>query len=338
MLVCGDREILTDGQGIKTLELYKSLVQTYGKKDVGKINLHSKNKIFLTLNIFIAMFKYKNFIVLVSKNGRKTVIPLMVVFNKLFHKKIYHSLIGSTTHQTLTENKKYVKIFNSLAGNWSETNTEKKLLEELGLRNVSVIKNFKNLRILKTEELEYSNSEPYPLCTFSRVEELKGIPNIVQAVNRVNECYGRTVLTLDIYGKVMNQYEKEFEDLKKKFGDNIHYKGIVDFDKSVETLKQYYMVVFPTKYYTEGIPGTLVDAFAAGVPVLSAEWESCYDIMTDKVGVMYSFNNDTALEESLKYIVENPNNINAMKKECLSEAKKYTPNEVIKAIDVYLKR
>src|SRR5699024_7195576 len=112
----------------------------------------------------------------------------------------------------------------------------------------------------------------------------------------------RTVCTLDIYGKVMERYEDDFERLMSEFGENIHYKGVVDFDKSVETLKNYYMVVFPTRYYTEGIPGTLLDSFAAGVPVLSAEWESCYDIMNEHVGVTYTFNDDDALVNTLLYV------------------------------------
>ena len=341
MLVCvvgnfGDKSILTDGQGIKTLELYNSLVKTYGQKEVSKVNLHSKNRIVLALQLLANVIRCKNIIVLVSKNGRKTVIPLLVAYNRIFHKKIFHSLIGSTTHQTLEENTKLVECYNRLAGNWSETNTEKRLLEELGLTNVTVVKNFKNLRVLKSDELSYITNEPFPLCTFSRVEELKGIPNIVRAVNKVNELCGRTVCTLDIYGKVMERYEDDFERLMSEFGENIHYKGVVDFDKSVETLKNYYMVVFPTRYYTEGIPGTLLDSFAAGVPVLSAEWESCYDIMNEHVGVTYTFNDDDALVNTLLYVLRNHSEINKMKKDCLLEASKYSSEEIIKTIGTYL--
>lgn len=343
MLVCvvgnfGNHEVLADGQCIKTVELYNSLVRTYGEKEVGRVNLCSPNKVVLAIKLFFSMFRYKNFIVLVSKNGRKTVIPLMVTFNKLFHKHIFHSLIGSTTHQTLDENIKFVRCFNALSGNWSETNTEKRLLEERGLSNVSVIKNFKDLNILPKDALAYVEAAPFPICTFSRVEALKGIPNIVSAVEKVNARYGKTVLTLDIYGKIMESYKTEFDELKKTFSSAVRYKGIVDFDKSVDTLKQYYMVAFPTRYYTEGIPGTILDAFAAGVPVLCSEWESCYDIMTDEVGVIYPFNDDDALEKALEYAIENPAIINEMKISCIEEARKYTPDEVIKTIGGYLKR
>ncbi len=341
MLVCvvgnyGDKEILTDGQGIKTLEMYQSLVKAYGSKKVCRVNLHSKNRVLLALQLLFNLARCKNIFVMVSKNGRKNVIPLLVAYNKIFRKKIFHSLIGSTTHQTLEEDPKYVKCFNSLAGNWSETNTEKKLLEERGLTNVTVVKNFKNLNVLAPQALQYVKQEPFPLCTFSRVEELKGIPNIVRAVKKVNELCGRTVCTLDIYGKVMERYEEDFERLKNEFGEHIRYCGVVDFDKSVDVLKHYYMVVFPTRYYTEGIPGTLLDAFAAGVPVLSAEWESCYDIMNDRVGITYAFGHDEALVEALLYALQNPVKINGMKEACLLEARNYTSEEIIKKMGTYL--
>ena len=341
MLVCvignyGDKNILTDGQGIKTLELYNSLLKVYGEKEVCKVNLYKKNKILLVWKIFINMIRCKNIIVLVSVNGRKILIPFLVTLNKIFHKKIFHSLIGSTTHKTLEEDIKYVKYFNSLTGNWSETNTEKILLEKQGLKNVTVVKNFKNLKILKPEELNYIFKEPFPLCTFSRVEELKGIPDIVKAVKKVNKIFKREIFTLDIYGKVMENYEVKFEELKQEFDNSIKYKGVIDFDKSVEVLKNYYMVIFPTKYYTEGIPGTILDAFSAGVPVLSSEWESCFDILNEKVGVTYKFNNDDALLEALLYVVKNFKKVNQMKINCLSEANKYSAEEVIKIIGKYL--
>lgn len=342
MLACvvgnyGGKDTLTDGQGIKTLELYNSLVKAYGEKEISKINLYGKNKILLVFELIGALIKCKNIIVLVSKNGRKKLIPLLVSLNKVFKRKIFHSLIGSTTHQTLDEDPKYIKCFNSLAGNWSETLTEKKLLEERGLTNVTVVKNFKNLAVLDPSEMVFSRGEPFRFCTFSRVEEMKGIPDAVHAINEVNRRFGRTVCTLDIYGKVMDHYEEAFEKLKAEFGENVRYCGVVDFDKSVETLKNYYMVLFPTRYYTEGIPGTLLDAFAAGVPVLSAEWESCFDIMNERVGTTYAFGDIEALVEALTYAINNPDKINAFKENCLSEAKEYSSEQIVKTIGEYLK-
>lgn len=278
------------------------------------------------------MIKCDNLIILVSKNGRKTVIPFLVLLNKIFKKNIYHSLIGSTTHQTLQENPKLINCYNQLAGNWSETMTEKKLLEDCGLKNVRVIKNFKNLYPLEENELIYNSKKPFRFCTFSRVEEMKGIPNIVRIINEINHNHGEIICTLDIYGYVMDNYKSDFEILKNEFGDAIRYCGIVDFDKSVQVLKEYYMLLFPTKYYTEGIPGTILDAFSAGLPIICSEWESCYDIISSEVGVVYEFNNDNALLLAIENSIARPEVINKMKKACLNEARKYSSVEVIKKI------
>jgi glycosyltransferase involved in cell wall biosynthesis len=323
---------VTDGQGIKTVELYEALREHYGDKKVCKLNLYSKNKLILGIKLVICMLRCSHLIVLVSKNGRITIVPLMVSLNKLFHRKIFHSLIGSTTHQTMEERPELVNVYNSLAGNWSETSTEMELLEKAGLKNVCVVKNFKSLTIVPDTELHDYNDPVFRFCTFSRVEELKGIPNIVRAIKRVNSEYGKTIACLDIYGKVQDTYESGFDELKKEFDESICYNGVVDFDKSVETLKPYFMLVFPTLYYTEGIPGTLIDSMAAGVPILSAEWESCFDIMKPEVGITYKFGNDDDLVDKLKFTIENANAINAMKIACLKEAKKYLREEAIKEV------
>lgn len=337
MLVCvvgnyGDKKVLTDGQGIKTLELYESLKKRYGYKEVSKVNLFKKNKFILSVKLIYQLIKCDNLIILVSKNGRKTVIPFLVLLNKIFKKNIYHSLIGSTTHQTLQENPKLINCYNQLAGNWSETMTEKKLLEDCGLKNVRVIKNFKNLYPLEENELIYNSKKPFRFCTFSRVEEMKGIPNIVRTINEINHNHGEIICTLDIYGYVMDNYKSDFEILKNEFGEAIRYCGIVDFDKSVQVLKEYYMLLFPTKYYTEGIPGTILDAFSAGLPIICSEWESCYDIISSEVGVVYEFNNDNALLLAIENSIARPEVINKMKKACLNEARKYSSVEVIKEI------
>jgi hypothetical protein len=53
-------------------------------------------------------------------------------------------------------------------------------------------------------------------------------------------------------------------------------------------LKDYFALLFPTHFYTEGIPGTVIDAYAAGIPVISAKWESYSDVIDEGVtGIGY---------------------------------------------------
>jgi glycosyltransferase involved in cell wall biosynthesis len=102
----------------------------------------------------------------------------------------------------------------------------------------------------------------------------KGIEDAVDAVRFVNRRYGKTAFSLDIYGPVDPEENEWFENLKQNFPSEIRYCGCVDANKSVDVVKDYFALLFPTRFFTEGIPGTIIDAYAAGVPVISAKWES----------------------------------------------------------------
>ena len=53
------------------------------------------------------------------------------------------------------------------------------------------------------------------------------------------------------------------------------------------------------------IPGTVIDAYAAGVPVISAKWESFADLIRDgETGIGYPFGDENALEEILRDLAE----------------------------------
>ena len=209
----------------------------------------------------------------------------------------------------------------------------KKALEEQEFTNVYVMPNFKDLHILEESELVYHHTEPYPLCTFSRVMKEKGIEDAVNAVKRVNEQCGRTVYTLDIYGQVDSSQTEWFENLKNQFPSYIRYGGMVSFDQSVEALKPYFALLFPTGFFTEGIPGTIIDAYAAGVPVISSEWESFSDVVDDEItGIGYTFGSFDELCTVLNNIAAKPLLIQEMKCACKKKAEKFTPEAAIQVL------
>lgn len=211
-----------------------------------------------------------------------------------------------------------------------ETSTMKRSLEKQGFKNVVILPNFKDLRILPESELVYPQGEPYRLCTFSRVMKEKGIGDAVEAVKAVNEKLGRTAFALDIFGQVDSGQTDWFERLTESFPEYIHYRGCVPFNKSVGILKDYFCLLFPTRFFTEGIPGTILDAYAAGVPVISARWESFSDVVDDGVtGIGFDFCNQSDLEKTLYKVANEPNLVLEKKKSCVSAARKYTPNEAM---------
>lgn len=177
-----------------------------------------------------------------------------------------------------------------------------------------------------------SEPEPLPLCTFSRVMREKGIEDAVHAVEALNEYFGRTIYTLDIYGQVDFSQTEWFDELKNNFPSYVKYGGLVPFDKSVEVLKNYFALLFPTYYEGEGFAGTLIDALAAGVPVIASDWRYNSEIVTNGVtGKIHKAQSERSLKEALMWSYKNQNLWNSMKSNCIKLAYQYLPE---KAIDI----
>lgn len=177
---------------------------------------------------------------------------------------------------------------------------------------------------------------PLKVCIFSRIQEEKGVEDAVKAVKRINERRGEAVYSLDVYGPIDPAYEPRFNVISTSFPDYISYKGVVDPSQSVEVLQLYFALLFPTHYLTEGIPGTIIDAYASAVPVIAARWKNAGDVIDEgRTGLCYDFGNFSEFVGLLEDLVDNPSKLVAMRPYCLSKYHEFTPEAVVKQIDTY---
>ena len=101
----------------------------------------------------------------------------------------------------------------------------------------------------------------------------------------------------------------------------------------MEAIKDYYALLFPTYWDGEGFPGTIVDAFSAGLPVIATDWNCNAEIIENKKnGILYPNEEIRNLTEAIKWMLNNKDSINELKSNCLISAKKYQPDEYIKKI------
>ncbi|HEY5588811.1 MAG TPA: glycosyltransferase [Candidatus Paceibacterota bacterium] len=319
-----------DGQTIKTRifteELKKrnlniNIVDTYNWK-------HNPFKLFFKL-IYITL-KCRNIIIMPDQNGIKVIMPLLVLLKKIFNKKLYYVVIGGWL-PVVTEKNKFVSFFAKRVNSiFVETKAMSELLKKQNFKNIKVLPNFKRLKILDENELIFNYEKPYKLCIYSRIMPEKGIEDAINAINAININSGEVVYSLDIYGQIDKNYKDKFEQIIIEFPVYIKYKGIVDYDKSVEILKDYFVLLFPTKFKTEGIPGTIIDAFAAGVPVLTSNFDACCDIVEAEItGYIYEFNNYDSFLDYLILFMRNPSLVNSLKINCLKKVLEYTPDDII---------
>lgn len=330
----GHGENLLNGQTVKTKIVTKEIVKELGKKEVSCIDTHGGVKALISAfrHALIALKYHKNIIIMPAENGLRIFAPLLVLLNLLFHRKLHYVVIGGWLLEFLKKRKKLTKALMSFDGIYVETNTMRKALEAQGFNDVYVMPNFKDLNILKESELVYHHTEPYRLCTFSRVMKEKGIEDAVNAVKTVNEHFGRIVYTLDIYGQVDSAQTEWFNELKSTFPLYIKYGEFVPFDKSVEVLKNYFALLFPTYYEGEGFAGTLLDAMAAGVPVIASDWRYNPEIVNEKTGYVYPVHDNHAFVTTLISVGNNSDLLLSKKSDCLKEAEKYRAENVIQCL------
>lgn len=323
---------LLNGQTVKAKILAAELQRTLGAEQVLLLDTHGGMKALLKLPVqtFRAMRGCDNVVILPAHRGLRVVTPLLCFWHIFFKRRLHYAVIGGWLASFLNGKKSLERQLKKFSGIYAETNTMRRALEARGFRNVYVMPNCKQLQLLRPDELQQQPQEPYRLCTFSRVMEQKGIGDAVEAVRLANESLGRTAFALDIYGPVDGGQTQWFEDLQKTFPAYIRYGGSVPFDRSVEVLKDYFALLFPTRYFTEGIPGTIIDAYAAGVPVISARWESFSDLVEEAVtGYGYEFESVSALREQLELAAKDPTRVLKLKKNCLEKAQDYIPENAV---------
>lgn len=321
------------GQEVKTCILADTLEAKYGK--IYRIDTLAKNsRIKMPFQLLWAMITCTDVVILPAHNGLVVLSRLLSKLNKLFHRRLHYSVIGGWLQDLLPNHPDVMKALHTFTGIYVETKTMMDALQKLGFTNVYVVPNCKSLSIIKKNDLDTSYSEPYKLVTFSRVTEKKGIGTAVDIVTILNKKYGRKVFTLDIYGPVdPGEDEKWFTELQKSFTDAITYRGNAPFDKSVEILSGYFALLFPTQYFTEGIPGTIIDSYAAGVPVISSKWKSFSDVVDEGVtGLGFEFNKGGDLERIMEKVITNPSMIINLKQGCIRKANEFLPQNAIRPL------
>ena len=326
-----------DGQTVKTKVLTDVLCDRFGTDDVVKLDTHgwSKNPLGFFRKVLKTAKQAEHVIILPAHNGLKVFVPILSAAAQKYEFKLHYAVVGGWLPKVLAQKPGLVKKLKQFTGIYVETGTMKNALEKMGFSNVELMLNCKDLQILQPEQMPEAR-KPYKLCTFSRVQQEKGMEDAIHVIRAINEARGQTAYTLDIYGPVDPAQTQWFEELKQSFPEYVSYKGSVPFDQSVGVLKEYFALLFPTRYFTEGVPGTIIDAYAAGVPVISAKWESFADVVDDgKTGYGYEFGNNEAFRDILERIAQNPEMITSLKENCLTKARDFTPDQ---ALDVLIRQ
>lgn len=339
--VYGDGPAFFGGQPVKVNTYIRMFEEHMGRENVMLVNTFNwkRNPFKLLMDCFILAKETDSIFVLPAHNGVKIFVPLFLCLKSFFHFKLYYVVIGGWLPDITIKNERLKNLLKRLDLIIVETRQLYEELDKQKFDNVFVIPNAKYIIPIEKSELKRNTSKPFKIVYFSRVMKEKGVEDIIRAVISVNTNRITPLCCLDIYGPIADDYKKKFGDIMDEVPDFISYCGCVNPRDSVNTLKEYDMQAFPTQFKTEGVPGSIVDSYAAGVPVLASRWNSFKDVVIDeKTGIGYKFNDYEDLCAQLNKIVESPEIIDKMRKNCLEFFEEnFLPDNVYRKVKTALK-
>lgn len=329
----GGTEKFSDGQTIKTLTIYEAL-KKYTESAVDQVDTYyvKRKPVKFCRQLIASLFRDKKYIVLLSLNGRRALFPVLWFMSRVLRKDVYHYAIGGRLAREVGQRKHWKRYLLSFKGNWMESVSLANQLQAMGVANAIYVPNFKNIRLLARDELPNAYDKPFRLCTFSRVMPEKGIEDAIQAVESINRKAGEQLAILDIYGPLSGEYADKFEETVKR-ADSCNYCGTVEAKRSVEALKEYFALIFPTHWRHEGSPGSIIDALSAGIPVIARKWQYCDEMLTHmETGYIYDFDRPEMLEDMIAYAIAHSADTIRMKPACLQRAAQYAEPYVMERI------
>ncbi|WP_044913158.1 glycosyltransferase [Butyrivibrio sp. WCE2006] len=261
------------GVTVKNENLFNTLKE---RIDIEKVdlNLIKKKKIKEIIRFLLVVTNRKNrFIIGVSgsQTRRKFCNLLYFINRKGMQDSILIIMGGKAAHEIVSD-EKYKSLIAAFKLVFVETRGMQEEMLNAGICNCSI---YPNCRVkpkafdVEKDSIQKKLNKNYPgvrKCVFfSKIEKEKGVDIIIQAANEIRD------VTFAFYGKIDEQYIQEFTSEIAGL-ENIEYKGIFigDMDEKYKELAQYDILLLPTRWDAEGIPGIVVEGRIAGlVPLLS---------------------------------------------------------------------
>lgn len=312
-----------NGQTIKIKNIYNLL-----KKETDIQLLNTKE--FSIFELFNGIKNQEKVIFLLGERGLLFLFPIIYLLCKILKKNIYYIVVGGWLDTFLIKYKIYIKYLKKIDKILVESKILKNKLWSLGLNNVEVLYNFREINPDLIIEKNKENSN-FKLVYFSRITEEKGIFELIE----VMEILKNKNITLDIWGVINSKDEDKFYQ-KIENSSNIFYKGVLE--KNIEKeLSTYDMMIFPTYYEGEGQPGVIVEAFIAELPVLATKWRYNEEYIEEgKTGFLYEVNNCDELIKKILQLYSKKEMLEIVRKNLKVEKFKYGSEEFKKAIKKYI--
>lgn len=311
------------GATIKNMVLYDELVKRF---DISKFDTSAhKNGFIMNLKLLSFLSKNKNkkgIICIASKSFFKLTKVISLLDSSVLG-NISVFILGGIFDTYVKEGNEKAEVYNKYKVIYVESARMKQNLDSMGFNNIRVIPNFRAMpSVREFIKLPCRNSLK---CTFiSKICLDKGVDVILEA-DKILKSKG-VDYTVDFFGHVDKGFEEYFLD-SIKASSNLSYKGILKYENEntiTDVLKDYDVLLFPTKHSGEGIPGILVESKIVGVAPVVSLWNYNDEIVNnDEDGIVMKNNTPQMLADAVIKLISNWEYLNSLRYNSYLSGEKY---------------
>ena len=324
------------GPAIKNRLLIKYLEMT-NSPEIWNTYDHSLKTRFGAVRAILST-KQKYVIVAVSKKGRMLLYPFLLLKKKISGIRYACVVIGGKAVESLN-NPICIQALKNADLVTVETQTLVKQFEkQFSLRNVYWMPNYKEIPELlsASERKERFNKPALKFLFLSSMRDAKGVPTLLRAFQEVlKRGYDAK---LDFYGPVKNDLSPGIlEEIENTV--NVRYCGFAENDQVINIMGEYDVFVFPSEYSGEGFPAVLVEALAAGLPIIASDMNYNPEIIKEnRNGWIFEHGNIQQLADRIMHCIDNREELCRISSNNVSDAVKYDAEKVINSFITELRK
>jgi glycosyltransferase involved in cell wall biosynthesis len=299
------------GQTVKTRNIF-NLIKRH-ETEVGEV-IYFDTQIFQKnwlqgFNMFWKIILSKKLIYLPAQNNFNYLFPFIYLLTKLVRINIVHVVVGSWLDYFLSNKPFHRYMLKNILISLPQTSQTCEILKyKFGISNVRQMNNFRlNSCIFQIKK----NEDKFKVVFMARINKQKGISHVFDLAEKF--ILNKVDISIDFFGQINND-DKDYFFHKVSLLSNVCYKGSLEPSEIYDTLQEYDVLVLPTSFPDEGFPGSILDAYIAGIPVIVTNWKNLPEFVEEgRTGFLVDLNNISEMFNYCVKLYENPRLLSQMK-------------------------
>lgn len=319
----GYRTNQLDGQTIKTRSMYR-LIREHNDETLFFDTQECRYNKVCFLKMLRLVCSCKVLIYLPAHNNLRYIFPIIWLLAKICHTRIHYFVVGGWLSGYIEHLPVHRWMLNRIEGIHSETlQLKNELVQQYQFDHVDL---FPNFRFFSFTPVEHHTQGCLRLVFMARINKQKGLDMIFSLGDYIFQNALESNISIDFFGPMNDDESSEFFEAQIRSYPFMNYCGVLQPSDIYATLERYDAMLLPTHYYTEGLPGSIIDAYIAGIPVVVTNWAYAKEFVDDGLcGLIVPFENgQKEFNEAVRFLLEDESKLHMMKENARKRSRQFS--------------